>query len=350
MLEPGIKDDELERLESLKELHILDTPIDDSFERITRLVKTVFNTPIVAISLVDEKRQWFKSQQVLDVCETSRAISFCGHAILNDGLFVVKDASQDVRFSDNPLVVGEPHIRFYASHPLKSLKGHAIGTLCIIDHAPRDFSEEDAQALKDFAAIVEKELISQNVSIAQQALMDELNEAKRKSLIDSLARVWNRSAIEQIYFKQYAYNLAQEKKMGLAMLDIDFFKAINDKYGHDAGDFVLKEICKTVLKSLRGDDAFGRWGGEEFLIVFNNDQQDVLRRVAERIKDSVENLEMVYEGNHIKASLTIGLVIFDPSDEGVTPKEMIHKADELLYEGKKSGRNKAVILNLKDLI
>jgi len=153
--------DEVQRLQSLYETRLLDSPAEERFDRITRLAKQMFGVPIALVSLVDSDRQWFKSKQGLDACQTSREISFCGHAILSPEIFLVPDASQDSRFFDNPLVTAEPKIRFYAGVPLYTMAGYCIGTLCIIDMKPREFSLAQQTALKDLAAIVMAE-ISQN--------------------------------------------------------------------------------------------------------------------------------------------------------------------------------------------
>ena len=143
MLIPPRPVDENKRISSLNGLHILDTPAEERFDRITRIAARLFQLPISLISLVDVDRQWFKSCQGLSVLETPRDISFCGHAILNEDALVISDARLDQRFSDNPLVTGEPHIRFYAGHPLHGPDGSRIGTLCIIDRQPRKMDASD---------------------------------------------------------------------------------------------------------------------------------------------------------------------------------------------------------------
>ncbi|MNS09163.1 Autoinducer 2 sensor kinase/phosphatase LuxQ [compost metagenome] len=158
MMIPPKPANEADRLASLYSLRLLDTPHEERFDRVTRLARYLFDVPITLVSLVDVNRQWFKSCQGLDVSETERDISFCGHAILEPGPLVIVDATADPRFADNPLVVGEPHIRFYAGHPLKSPDGHAVGTLCLIDMKPRAFGPEAIGALADLAAIVEQEM------------------------------------------------------------------------------------------------------------------------------------------------------------------------------------------------
>ncbi|MDX2022520.1 MAG: diguanylate cyclase [Deltaproteobacteria bacterium] len=158
MQAPPSPPDETSRLAALRALGLLDTQAEERFDRLTRLAQRLLGVPIALISLVDERRQWFKSRQGLDVSETDRALSFCGHAILSDDIFLVPDATADERFSDNPMVVGAPNIRFYAGRPLHDANSHRVGTLCLIDSRPRQLSQEHRQLLEDLAALVEEQI------------------------------------------------------------------------------------------------------------------------------------------------------------------------------------------------
>jgi hypothetical protein len=136
------------RLQVLRRYNILDTAAEKCFDELTQLASVICETPISLISLVDENRQWFKSRVGLDVTETSRDVAFCAHAILEDDILVVEDALTDARFSDNPLVTADPHIRFYAGAPLTVIGGESLGTLCVIDHKPRDLSGRQREGLQ----------------------------------------------------------------------------------------------------------------------------------------------------------------------------------------------------------
>ncbi len=141
--------DEAQRLAALREYRILDTAPEASFDELVRLAAYVCGTPAALVSLVDADRQWFKAKLGLEVDETSRDVAFCAHALLTpQEPLVVEDAQQDPRFADNPFVMGEPHIRFYAGIPLVTPEGYALGTLCVIDYQPRHLSEEQLQQLK----------------------------------------------------------------------------------------------------------------------------------------------------------------------------------------------------------
>lgn len=147
MLPAPIPADDDARLSALRELLILDTPPEERFDRIVAFAAAEFDMPIALISLVDQDRQWFKARVGLDACETSREISFCGHAIVQRELFEVLDATRDPRFADNPLVVGAPFIRFYIGAPLALPGGATVGTLCLIDTRPREFDAMDRAIL-----------------------------------------------------------------------------------------------------------------------------------------------------------------------------------------------------------
>lgn len=151
-------ENEAGRLEALYALQLLDTPAEERFDRWTRLAQRYFDVPISLICLVDVDRQWFKSKQGLEATETERSISFCGHAIKHNDIFIIEDASQDPRFSDNPLVTDQPNIRFYAACPLRASNGQRVGTFCLIDNQPRQLNEKDVQLLKELAGMVEHEL------------------------------------------------------------------------------------------------------------------------------------------------------------------------------------------------
>jgi len=146
------------RLAALAASGLVDSPEEDRFDRIVRLASMATDSPIALISLLTSKRQWFKARVGLAPQQTPREWAFCSHAILQDKPFVVEDATTDERFSGNPLVLADPHIRFYAGVPLRDADGHAMGTLCVIDREPRKLRSNELQALLDLAAIAAAEI------------------------------------------------------------------------------------------------------------------------------------------------------------------------------------------------
>jgi anti-sigma regulatory factor (Ser/Thr protein kinase) len=150
--------DEAARLAALRRYRILDTEPERCFDDLTLLASHICGTPMALLSLVDAERQWFKSRIGIPLTETSRAVSFCGHAIQHRDLFIVTDAAHDVRFHDNPLVTGGPEIRFYAGAPLVTPDGHALGTLCVLDHVARTLTRDQLEALSALCRQAESQL------------------------------------------------------------------------------------------------------------------------------------------------------------------------------------------------
>jgi len=161
VMRPLIPQDEAERLGEFRlSGAAIESPPEERFDKISRMAQRVFNVPFAGISFVEGERQWFKSKQGLPIGDSTRDLSFCGHAINADEVFVVEDAVLDPRFAQNPLVLEEPHIRFYAAQPVKGPGGHNVGTLCIMDKVPREFSDADSETLRDLGEMVETELKS----------------------------------------------------------------------------------------------------------------------------------------------------------------------------------------------
>lgn len=228
MIKPEVPANEAERLHALRTLQILDTSHEERFDRVTRMAKRMFDVEISLVSLVDQDRQWFKSTQGLDASETSREISFCGHAINQDGLFIIPNAVEDVRFFDNPLVTEAPNIRFYAGYPLKLRQGINLGTLCLIDSKPKNLNEEDKQLLNDLGAMIEQEIRS-----IQLATLDELTLISNRRGFLTLA--------------EHSQKICRRKKIPISVIlfDLNKFKLINDSFGHHEGDFALKAVCRS---------------------------------------------------------------------------------------------------------
>jgi GAF domain-containing protein len=158
-----IPEDDDERLRALHALLILDTPPEERFDHIVAFASQEFDVPIALVSLVDRNRQWFKSRVGLSACETGRDISLCGHAIVQHDTLLIPDTLADPRFADNPLVLGEPFIRFYAGAQLTLPSGQTVGTLCLIDTRPRTLDRTDLAILGSLRDLVVQELVPQAV-------------------------------------------------------------------------------------------------------------------------------------------------------------------------------------------
>jgi len=309
---PDLPLDENLRLTTLRSLGVLDTPEEDRFDRLTRMAKRMFRVPIALVSLVDENRQWFKSCDGLQVRETPRDISFCGHAILGEDIFVIPDSLADPRFADNPIAVGAPHVRFYAGCPLRAPNGCKIGTLCVIDHAPHAFDGDDANALRDLAAMVEDELAA-----FQLATTDELTQISNRRGFQHLA--------------QYALNFCERRgdSASLAFMDLDKFKPINDIYGHAEGDRALSVFAELMRASFRSSDVFARLGGDEFAVLLTNANREqaqiAIDAFSQRLQARNEQDQRGYE-----LAFSCGIVAFDPKTQR-SLDALLAQGDALMY-------------------
>lgn len=316
MKTPDLPVNEKTRIKTLKSLDVLDTEPEERFDRLTRMSQRLFGVPIALVSLVDENRQWFKSCVGLDVNETPRDISFCGHAILGDDVFIIADAASDARFADNPLVVDEPHIRFYAGCPLRSLNGSKLGTLCIIDRKPRNMTGEDIETLKDLASMVERELAA-----VQLATLDDLTKISNRRGFMALA--------------QHTLNLCdrQETCASLAFIDLNKFKLINDNFGHAEGDRALVTFAERMKNFFRTTDLFARLGGDEFAILFSNTSKQTAIEVVENFRQAIKKYNQ-QAGRGYDISFSYGIVEFDPNrHDGI--EALLMEGDSLMYECKK---------------
>ncbi len=338
-VEPDLAPDEPMRLQALRALNLVDTPLDERFERLTRLAKRLLDVDIVAVSLVEADRQYFKSIQGSNRCQTSRGVSFCGHAILEDEIFIVEDARADERFKDNPLVTGPPHVVFYAGVQLRSPDGFKVGMLCVNHSDTYNFTETDKNQLRDIAALVELEMQAATANAVQAALVEEVSAEQRRALIDQLTRVWNRKGILDLAEETLRQARLAGDDCGLMMLDLDKFKHINDTYGHNAGDEVLRTAAKRMLSSLRETDMVGRLGGDEFLCVLSPcDSESVAKALAERLGKAIAAEPVRTPDAHIPVSASIGVTLL-PAGWGGGIEDAMEEADKAMYASKSDGRN-----------
>lgn len=257
MIKPAIPADESRRLQTLRDLGLLDTPAEERFDRVTRLAKQVFSTPIALVSLVDEGRQWFKSRQGLDATETPRDISFCGHAILDDKIMVVNNADTDQRFCDNPLVCGDPNIRFYAGYPLAAPDGSRIGTLCIIDDKPRDISKEQLQLLRELGRMVEEELVATNMSTT-----------------DSSTGLSNRNGFNTIADHLLSMCRRKDQPATLLLFHLQNLLEIETQFGGPDADAIAVEFAHILMACFRDSDVVARLSYDVFCVLLAGSDLD----------------------------------------------------------------------------
>ena len=323
MRKPELPENELSRLNTLTFLSVLDTEEEERFNRLTRIARHAFQVPIALVSLVDENRQWFKSCLGLDIRETPREISFCGHAILGDEILMVPDTLKDPRFSDNPLVTGYPGIRFYAGCPLKVLNAR-LGTLCVVDTGPRTLDGQALEVLKDLAALVESELL-----------------AHHHSTIDELTRIPNRRGLLALLESGLGLCTRRGLESFLLMMDLNNFKNINDSYGHQEGDEVLKLFARAMAGASRSSDVVGRLGGDEFVAWLSDIRQENVSLFLQRLRKSLEE-QSGREGKDYRIDFSSGILPVQPG-EPEPVASLLERADRLMYLEKlerKAGKGK----------
>lgn len=323
MKAPEQPENENIRIASLQSLKILDTKPEERFDRLTRLAKRLFDVPIAMVNLVDTNRLWFKSSQGVEGTECPRELGFCGHAILDDDIFVIPDALLDPRFCDNPFVIGEPNVHFYAGVPLTLSNGCKVGTLCLVDQVPRTFSEEDKELLRDLGQMVEQELTA-----VQMATIDELTQISNRRGFISLST--------------HALNLCRrlEKPASLFFFDLDLFKEINDRYGHAEGDRALISFSKILKESFRDSDVIGRLGGDEFVALLTNADHHESRLILSRLEQIRTDFnKTITRGYAILCS--VGTVEFDPNRHQ-SIEDLLEDGDRLMYAQKQAKRAKSL--------
>ena len=273
------------------------------------------------VNLVDSNRLWVKSSISLERGNSPRDISFSGHAILGDEVLVVPDAKQDPRFIDNPYVVNEPYLRFYAGWPLKYFDGSKMGTLCIIDTKPRQLNQVDLEAFKDLAELVQRELLA-----IELATMDELTEIYNRRGFLTLARtslkICNRHKIPA----------------SLVYFDINNFKSINDSSGHHEGDNALINFAKQMKHTFRDSNIYARLGGDEFVVLLTNTSLDDAHELIERFRSSL-NLSHNRQDCGYNVSFSSGIVEVSP-DESYSIEELLDRADTQMYKKSKQGESR----------
>lgn len=445
---------EAERLAQLRKYEILDSLPEETYQRIIRLAAQMLDMPIAVISLVEGDRQWFKAHVGGDRNEVPRKLSFCAHVICQADVFVIEDATRDARFSQNPFVTGDPHIRFYAGAPLRTNDGLNMGALAVIDTKPRKISPEEKRNLADFAAMVmdalETRLIIDRAERAERRFIDAMEslpngfvlydkddrlvicnkryreiyaesapfivpgasfeniirkgvengqyldavgreeafiaermemhqnpgepieqhlpgdrwlsvqerrtseggfvgfridittlkrqerELARLAWIDSLTGAMNRHRFMELAGKEIDRAKRHGSEISLLLPDADHFKHINDKYGHAAGDAVLKGLVDRWSKSLRSHDLIGRIGGEEFGILLPEVNLHNATHTANRLRKEIAELPFAFEGQLLRVTVSIGVATLDGGED---LPALMQRADRALYCAKEAGRD-----------
>ena len=465
---------EEKRLKILRQYDILDTPREKAFDELTTLAAQIFNVPVVAISIIDTDRQWFKSSVGIESSQTERCISFCSHTIEQSSPLIIEDATLDPRFIDNPLVTGELGVKFYAGVPLITKSGFALGSFCLIDHVTRQLTDAQLTLLKVFASHVvalfelhyesknlqgllterekttaELQHFAEHLSNAQQIAkigswefeisknalvwsdevyrifnitktsanltldefisyihkddlsiflmaqenaingicslniehrivlndgtercVHELGEIKRNSktgilnlcgtvqditekksterkinnlaFYDTLTGLPNRQLLFDRLAKALATVIRESKRGALIYLDLDNFKVLNDTLGHDMGDLLLKNVAMRFTSALRQADTLARVGGDEFVILLSDLNEDSEKATEQAKIISNHILKTLQEPFQLKnhtyfVTASIGIAMFSEKTQDV--EVLLKRADLAMYKAKSLGKN-----------
>ncbi|RUR30413.1 sensor domain-containing diguanylate cyclase [Vreelandella andesensis] len=335
------------RIAELAEYEILDTPNEAAFDELVEVASIICEAPIAVINFIDRDRQWFKAIKGLPIRETPLDVSICAHAILQSGLFIIPDTTLDERFSSNPLVIGDPHLRFYAGALLENESGYPLGTLCVLDYQPRELTDKQRFALQALANQVMAHMELMLSHRYQKQLILELEatreEMARLAATDMLTGLLNRRAFEQRLHEALALVKRGAPTAALVMVDLDHFKRINDAFGHPVGDDVLKRFTTLCLAVFRETDVIARWGGEEFMLLMPNTSVEKAQQAAKRLLNKLANTSMAAEPTTpIYVTVSIGIC---PLNANSQLEERLRTVDGLLYQAKRQGRNGVVLEN-----
>ncbi|GLQ99803.1 hypothetical protein GCM10007863_42230 [Dyella mobilis] len=305
---------EQKRLTDLKSLNLLDSPREEQFEVITQLAAKSLDTPIALISLLDLHRQWFKSCVGLDVAETPRDISLCTEAIKEEEMLVVEDASTDPRFADNPMVTGEPHIRFYAGAVIRSPRGQPLGTLCVIDRKARVLTESERRQLLRLARLVESEIRQKNL-VGQ--LLSEIEKDKSHGVS---APVPGRKDV----YDQLAELMSKGEPLVIALGKVRPFELASSMQIDDA---TLRRELERCLKALPLDVTFGVWRNDQF-IAFRQGVPPVATTAL--LSDLEKVFYASFESPHHGRYATVCLGVSTFPQDGHSPRGLLQLANKVM--------------------
>lgn len=328
--------DDQQRLAALYRYNVLDTPSCEDFTFLTELASKICGAPYSFISLVDSDRVWVKSYTGLEVDALPRDQCYCSLAVLGQEATEIPDLALDVRTAGMPMTVNAPFMRMYSSVALTSSDGYAIGTLCVMDTKPGGLSDEQRRLLRRLARQV-MALIEARAN--EKALTRAVAELEKLATTDELTGLHNRrSLLHRLKFEAARANRFRAPLSAL-MIDLDFFKQINDRHGHAAGDQVLASVGRLVRESVRVIDVAGRYGGEELCVILPNTPREGALKLAETLRLKVEAQIHREAGRQMSVTASIGVASFDHMDIA-DAESLLNQADAALYRAKHGGRNR----------
>jgi diguanylate cyclase (GGDEF)-like protein len=322
------------RLAALYQLEILDTPREQPFDDIVAVAAAICDTPIAIINFIDADRQWGKALVGLESSEAPRAASFCAQTIQEaNGALVVPDTLKDPRWADNPQVVGDPGLRFYAGAAVVTGDGYPLGSLCVADTTgPRELDARAFSALNALARQTAVLLAMRDQAIKLSAAYKQL---RSLAIADPLTGLVNRTFLEHSLWLALRGRERSGRPLGVMFCDLDGLKLINDRLGHHAGDQLLRVVAERLGQVGRSADVVCRFGGDEFVVMCPDlaDTAD-LELIGQRLGQAVaEPVEL--EGEPIEPRLSVGRALARDGDDA---SSLLARADADMYQAKREHR------------
>ena len=348
-------DEETRRLEVLQSYRMLDTGPEPAFDDIVSMASLMCGTPIALVTLIDNDRQWFKARVGMELSETPRDQAFCAHAIRNpSALLEVQDASKDPRFMFNPLVVGDPGIRFYAGAPLLTPSGAALGTVCVIDRVPRELTPAMAQGLQALARQAgellalrraNSDLQTLNQSVIEMQLQLEQHQIKLEgenadlalsNPFDPATGLSNQRNFERVMAEEMLRVDRSQSSLALLLADIDHFAMFSQDFGAVAADDALRRIAKVLKTQARGYDTLACLDSRRFAVLLPGTDDAELGAIAARLHAAVGSTKRT--GRALR--LSIGAARVRPID---APLDAWKRATSAIEEAMAQGGNRVVV-------
>ncbi len=320
---------EAQRLQALWASQLLDTPPEPDCDALVRLAAQTLNMPMAWLALADAGRLWFKARMGFDMTEMPRALTPCTHTLLRpDQPLLVADLTQDNRFAAQPCVCNAPHWRSYAGVALLDAQGHALGTLAVASPQPRSFSLQDTANLHDLALLAQDALDKRRLT--QQLIHMRLS--------DPLTGLANRTQFNQALQVELGHAMRCGEPFSVLCMDLDGFKAVNEGFGHAAGETVLCEVARRLREQVRVGDVLARFDSDEFGVVMRRGAKESAQVLAKRIVKSVCAPITLTSGDAIGVGISVGMASYN--DSVASAATLLQQADQALFQAKQQNEKR----------
>jgi len=336
---------EQERLAALRECHVVGTEPEQAFDDLAQLAASLCRAPIAMVSLIEDNQQWFKSRVGISATECPRDFSFCAYAILQSDLMMVRDTGTDPRFTANPMVSGDPKVRFYAGLPLFTADGkHALGTLCVMDVVPRDLSGDQIAALRSLAHQAEAllELLRVRAELkkehaerlrAERELQMAYDREPELARVDLLTGLINRRAFLEIADRERKRAQRYEVPMSVIAFDLENLQRIREQQGEQVTDALSVSVANLLKNRVRHTDVLARTGDAEFTVLLPTTAAEPAKQFASKIRELM--LEAIQQHDW---PLLFAISVVTHVKAPDTLDDLLRKADHVKAFVKTSGK------------